>query len=65
MTLLGWLFLIVSWGVIIGLCVFCFVRLTNPEKEKLHSPLDIEAEIEEEENSGHPLHPGQSNNKHK
>ncbi len=57
MTLLGWLFLIFSWGVIIGLCVFCFSRLTNPEKNELHSPLDIEADIEEAEDEGGKLHP--------
>ena len=27
MTGLGWVFLIVSWGVIIGLVIFCFLKI--------------------------------------
>ena len=27
MTPFGWLFLIVSWAIIIGLTVFCFVKI--------------------------------------
>ena len=57
MTLLGWLFLIFSWGVIIGLCAYCFSKLTNPSQEPLHSPLDIEADIEEEEGEEIKIHP--------
>ncbi len=27
MTAAGWIFLILSWGVIIGLTIFCFVKV--------------------------------------
>ena len=26
MTWAGWIFLVASWGVILGLCAFCFSR---------------------------------------
>lgn len=26
MTTAGWIFLVASWGVILGLCVFCLMR---------------------------------------
>ena len=29
MTPFGWLFLIVSWVIIIGLTIFCFIRILN------------------------------------
>jgi hypothetical protein len=30
----GWIFMIVSWGCILALAVFCFCRtLSSPEKE--------------------------------
>ena len=61
MTLLGWLFLILSWGVIVALCVFCYLQLAKPGEERLHSPLDIEADIEEAEDQGKKIHPAQGN----
>jgi hypothetical protein len=54
---LGWLFLIFSWSVIIGLCWFCIARIMQPGEEVLHSPLDIEADIEEAEDHGEEIHP--------
>ena len=34
MTIAGWIFLTLSWSVIIGLCIFCFIRvLKEPEGE--------------------------------
>ena len=32
MTAQGWLFLAVSWGLILGLCVFCFVRIFRGDR---------------------------------
>ena len=61
MNTLGWLFLIVSWGVIIGLCWFCYAQLAKPGEERLHSPLDIEADIEEAEDGGDKIHPSPEN----
>ena len=42
MTNLGWLFLIVSWGAIIILSVFCFYRIIKVKKDNIHAPLDID-----------------------
>jgi len=34
MTIAGWIFLIFSWGVILLLSIFCFIRvLKTPEEE--------------------------------
>lgn len=27
MTLAGWIFLVISWGVILSIVVFCFVKM--------------------------------------
>ena len=27
MTLSGWIFMVISWGLIIGLVVFCFIKI--------------------------------------
>lgn len=32
MTLNGWIFMLVSWTVIIGMFVFCLIRATRPPK---------------------------------
>jgi len=34
MNSFGWLFLVFSWGLIIGLVVFCFIRIFS--KKKIH-----------------------------
>ncbi len=61
MTILGWAFMIFSWGVIIGLCIFCFKRIFKVEKESMVAPIDIEAEIEEKEDKGEQIHPASEN----
>ncbi|MCU0598705.1 MAG: hypothetical protein MUE70_05520 [Desulfobacterales bacterium] len=43
----GWLFLIVSWSVIIGLNWFCFYNIFKENKEKIVDTIDIEAKIDE------------------
>jgi len=35
MTLAGWIFLGVSWSVILGLLIFCFVRVFEEPEEEL------------------------------
>jgi len=32
MSIAGWLFLIISWGLIIGLTIFCFARVFSKKK---------------------------------
>ncbi len=32
MTAGGWLFLAVSWGLILGLCLFCCLKLFQPKR---------------------------------
>jgi hypothetical protein len=34
MTVAGWIFMIVSWAVIIGLFTFCMTRTLRPGKTK-------------------------------
>jgi low affinity Fe/Cu permease len=43
----GWMFLIVSWSVIIGLNVFCFYNIFKQNNEKIVDTIDIEAKIDE------------------
>ncbi len=43
----GWLFLIVSWTVIIGLNGFCFFKIFKENKEKIVDTIDLEAKIDE------------------
>lgn len=57
MTAMGWLFLIISWGVITGLCVFCFYRIFQLERGEVVAPIEIEAELEEAEDRGERIHP--------
>ena len=33
MTLAGWIFMLVSWTVIIGLFIFCMIRTLQPPKQ--------------------------------
>ena len=35
MNIFGWTFLVVSWSLIIGLCVFCFHRVLIEKEEDL------------------------------
>ena len=44
MTVGGWIFMLVSWGVIIGLFIFCMIRTLHPGqttiiKEKANTSL--------------------------
>ena len=32
MNIAGWLFLLVSWGIIIGLSIFCFIRVFSKKE---------------------------------
>ena len=46
----GWIFLIVSWGAILALCLFCFREIFHLKAEEhLVAPLEIETELPEEE----------------
>lgn len=42
MTLSGWVLLIVSWGVIIGLCSYCVAKVLLTQRANIHAPLDID-----------------------
>lgn len=35
MNLYGWIFLIASWGIIIGLTIFCFAKVFTEKEEEL------------------------------
>ncbi len=49
MTNLGWTMLIVSWGAIISLSIFCFYKIMKVKKDNIHAPLDIDTgDVEEE-----------------
>ena len=43
----GWLFMIVSWSVIIGLNAFCFYNIFKEKKEKIVDTIELEAKIDE------------------
>jgi hypothetical protein len=47
LTISGWLFLIVSWGVIVALNGFCFYKIFKENKEKIVDTIDLEAKIDE------------------
>jgi hypothetical protein len=49
MSLLGWIFMLISWCVIIGLCTFCFGRIFRLQREHLVAPLEIDTEPSEGE----------------
>lgn len=49
MKLSGIIFLIFSWGVIIGLCIYCFMQIFRTQSRNIVYPLEVEAEIEEKE----------------
>ncbi|MCX7846610.1 MAG: hypothetical protein N2595_01040 [bacterium] len=42
MMLSGWILLVVSWGVIVGLCVFCVVKVLTTQRANIHAPLEID-----------------------
>ena len=45
----GWAMLLVSWGGITALTVFCLWRTLRAKPRELSAPLELEAEIEERE----------------
>ena len=46
MTPGGWIFLILSWAVIIGLCVFCFGKVFQLQRSKTSKPPETETEAD-------------------
>lgn len=42
MRLSGWLIMCGSWLVIIGLSLYCTVKVLTTRKENIHAPLDID-----------------------
>jgi hypothetical protein len=42
MTTVGWIFMALSWAVILGLVIFCFVRVLRIQKANIRAPLEIE-----------------------
>jgi len=54
MTTLGWIILVISWGAIIALSVFCFYKILKVKKDNIHAPLDIDTgDLEEESDKEH------------
>jgi hypothetical protein len=49
MKIEGWIMLIASWAAISGLCAFAIARTLRARSRDLSAPLDIEAQIEEED----------------
>lgn len=45
----GMIFMVFSWVLIIALNVFCFSKILGEQKEKIVGPLEVEAEMDEEE----------------
>ena len=50
MTLLGWLLMIGSVGLVVSLAAFCFLRVLRAPRarERLHAPLDIDTREEDD-----------------
>lgn len=44
MKIFGWIFLFISWSLIIGLCVFCFYKLIKVQAKNIVPELEIETE---------------------
>jgi len=42
----GWIFLILSWAVIIGLCVFCFRKVFQLQRSNTSAPPETETEAD-------------------
>jgi len=42
MMLSGWLFLVVSWALIISLCMFCVIKVLLTQRANIHAPLEID-----------------------
>ncbi len=49
----GWIILITSFAVVIGLNVFCFYRVLTLPKEHMSAPLEIDTQdLADENNNG-------------
>jgi len=44
MNLAGWIFMLVSWGAIIALCVFCFKKIFDLERQRPEEKDDGDSE---------------------
>jgi len=44
MTTGGWIFIVLSWGIIVVLCVLTFSRTLGLKIENMIAPLDIDTE---------------------
>jgi len=42
MTTVGWIFMFLSWGGILGLLIFCFAKVLRIRKANIQAPLEIE-----------------------
>lgn len=47
----GWIILIFSFSIVIGLNVFCFYRVLTLPKEHMHAPLEIDTQDLADENN--------------
>jgi len=44
MNLGGWITIVLSWGIIIVLTIFCYVRLFGQKRLDMKAPLEIETD---------------------
>ena len=44
MTVGGWIMIIFSWGVILGLTLFCYARFFRVRRMNIQAPLEIDTE---------------------
>lgn len=44
----GFIFMTLSWVLIISLNVFCFLNIFKEKEEKIVGPLEVESEMDEE-----------------
>lgn len=49
----GMIFMSTVWLAIIGLTIYCFSKILNESEEQIVGPLEVEAEIDEEEKHSH------------
>ena len=42
MTTVGWIFMALSWSVILSLLIFCFTKVFRTQKANIQAPLEIE-----------------------
>jgi hypothetical protein len=44
MTLVGWILMLFSWSMIVGLFVFCLTKVFRTQKTNIRAPLEIETD---------------------